>query len=276
MQFPKPTQSVASPVYRFNEFTHTASVMNLVKLKNSQMYFISLPLMLSIWFSIMGNCVLLVFFFYFVGHIFEGRKGKSWWVWQLDQSTTWLEKIVFSQCMVRCQMEQPRCQKCFTVSKLLLMNPWILTACLLHPQRSSGMQFRVQAVTGFFSGRWYTMFHCETECFKFSLSRTTAAIPHRRGERTAETQMPNSYRDSAGSNLTTTKMSSQSQADFWGILSSPWAPCFPNWISNLPVFSSDDHCTSWLLSPSLLYPPLPLSPSSFLYLSLHLQPCNWI
>lgn len=76
MQFPKPTQSVASPVYRFNEFTHTASVMNLVKLKNSQMYFISLPLMLSIWFSIMGNCVLLGFFFILLDTFLKAERGR--------------------------------------------------------------------------------------------------------------------------------------------------------------------------------------------------------
>lgn len=43
------------------------------------------------------------------------------------------------------------------------------------------MQLGVQAVTGFFSGGWYITFLCVTECFKFSLSRTTTAIPHRQG-----------------------------------------------------------------------------------------------
>lgn len=42
------------------------------------------------------------------------------------------------------------------------------------------MRLGIQGVAGFFSGRWYTMFLRVTGCFRFSLSRTTAAIPHRR------------------------------------------------------------------------------------------------
>ena len=131
------------------------------------------------------------------------------------------------------------------------MNLWIPAACLLHPLRSSGMQPGVQTVTGFFSGRWYTMFLCVTACFKFSLSRTTTALPQT-GDRTGETQMPNSSGDSAGSRLTTTKMSSQSRAGSWAILlSSPWAPNFLNRICSSPVFLLDDPRTPQLLSPSL-------------------------
>lgn len=132
--------------------------------------------------------------------------------------------LVFSQSMAWCQMEQPRCQKYFTVLKLLVMNLWIPATCLLHPQRSSGMQLGIQAVIGLFSGRWYTTFLWVTGCFKFSLSRTTTYTTQT-GDRTGETQMPNGFGDSAGSNLTTTKMSSQSRPDSWGILlSSPWLP----------------------------------------------------
>lgn len=75
------------------------------------------------------------------------------------------------------------------------------------------MQLGVQAVTGFFleggtpcssvkRGVLSFLFHVQPQLYHMD-----------RGDRTGETQMPNSYGDSAGSDLTTTKMSSQSQDD---------------------------------------------------------------
>lgn len=99
--------------------------------------------------------------------------------------------------------------------------------------------------------------------FTYDRSYTTQT-----GDRTGEPQMPNSYGDSAGSNLPTTKMSSQSRADSWGILPpSPWAPSFLNRICSSPVFSLDDPCTPQLLSLSVC---LCLSP----FTSNHVIPSN--
>ena len=69
------------------------------------------------------------------------------------------------------------------------------------------MQLGVQEVPGFFSERWYTMFLSIDRVFYVSLSCSIIALPPRQGPRAGKMHMPSSYRDSAGSNLTTTKMS---------------------------------------------------------------------
>lgn len=133
-------------------------------------------------------------------------------------------------------MEQPRCPKGFTMLKLLFTNLWIPAACLLHPQRGPGMQLGVQAVAGFFSGRCYTTFLWVTGCFKFSPSRTTTAVPHRRqteqerlrGQTVSEILQEAIYHK----NVLTEPAWLLSI-----LLSSPWAPSLLNGISSWPDFS---------------------------------------
>lgn len=145
-------------------------------------------------------------------------------------------------------MEQPRCHKYFTMLKYFFTNLWIPTTCLLHPQRSWGMQLRVQAVTGFFLEGGTPRSSVKQGVFKYSLSRTTTAIP--------------------GSDLTATKISSPSQAHSWGTdsLTGFLAHCLIRWplIALLSCFLHLSPLLSPLLSSPLLFS-LPLfSPYTFL------------
>ena len=148
--------------------------------ESSHRYFISLPLTLSLCFSIiLEYCVCWGFLFHQSN--FRRRKGEDLVGLVVKPVYNIVKKIAFRIKYGMVPMEPPRCQKYFPVSQRLLRNLCTLTTCLLHPPRSSEMQRRVQAVPGLFSGRWYTMVLCITDVFKFSLSRTTTGIPHRRG-----------------------------------------------------------------------------------------------
>lgn len=77
-------------------------------------------------------------------------------------------------------MEQPRNQKYFT---MLSLSSWIfgsqqLVYYILRGAQECSSGSRLRCIP---SGRRYTMFPRETGCLKFSVSRTTTAVPHRQG-----------------------------------------------------------------------------------------------
>lgn len=75
------------------------------------------------------------------------------------------------------------------------------------------MQLGIQAVTGFFLEGGTPRSSVKQGILSFFFHVQPQPYHTDRVDRTGEAQMPNSYGDPAGSDLTATKMSSQSQAD---------------------------------------------------------------
>lgn len=119
----------------------------------------TIPSDLSIWFSIILEYY-ICWGFISCWSNFRRQRGEELVGFVVRPVYNIVKIIVLSQSVIWCQMEQPRCPQYFTMLKLLSMNLWIPTTCLLYPQRSSGIQLRVQVVLGFYSGRWDTMFLC--------------------------------------------------------------------------------------------------------------------